>query len=430
MKQTFKSIVVAILTAEAKLLLRRKNPTIVAIAGSVGKTSTKDAIYAAIKDSVPARKSQKSFNSELGVPLTVLGLQTGWDSPFHWLWNIVDGGFTALFASSYPAVLVLETGVDTPGDMDGLTAWLKPDVVVMTRLPDIPVHVEQFKVPQDVVDEEMKLIHNMKASGIVVYNNDDPIIQRELKEVRQKSVGFGRFLATDVTIKKDQVYYKNDVPAGVTFDVSHDGETHQVKIPGIVGLQHSYGCAAAVAVASHLGIPITAATDGLTNHKTPPGRLRIIPGIKGSILIDDTYNSSPIAVEHAIETAVTIKNVKRRIAVLGDMLELGKYSSDEHKRLGKKVAENFDVLLTIGIRARGFAEGALYNSMDESNIFQYEETARAGRELQAMLQPGDLVLIKASQGIRAEIIVEEVMLEPERARDLLARQEPVWKKKR
>lgn len=430
MKQTFKNIVVAILTAEAKLLLRRKNPTIVAIAGSVGKTSTKDAIYAAIKDSVPARKSQKSFNSELGVPLTVLGLQTGWDSPFHWLWNIVDGGFTALFASSYPAVLVLETGVDTPGDMDGLTAWLKPDVVVMTRLPDIPVHVEQFKVPQDVVDEEMKLIHNMKASGVVVYNNDDPIIQRELKNVRQKSIGYGRFLATDVTIKKDQIYYKNDVPVGMTFDVSHDGESQQVKIPGIVGLQHSYGSAAAVAVASHLGVPLTAATAGLTNHKTPPGRLRILSGIKGSILIDDTYNSSPIAVEHAIETAATIKNVKRRIVVLGDMLELGKYSSDEHKRLGKKVAENFDVLLTIGIRARGFAEGALHNGMDESTIFQYEETARAGRELQTMLQPGDLVLIKASQGIRAERIVEEVMLEPEHATTLLARQEPVWKQMR
>lgn len=429
MKAAFKKIVVQILTAEAKLLLRRKNPTIVAVTGSVGKTSTKDAIYAAIKESVPARKSQKSYNSEIGAPLSILGLSTGWDNPVRWLWNLIDGGFTALFVKDYPAVLVLETGVDAPGDMDVLTSWLKPDVVVLTRLPDVPVHVEQFKTPQDVIDEKMKLVHNMKPSGVVIYNHDDPVIGKELKEVRQKCIGYGRFLPTEVNISKDQVFYKNDVPAGMSFVVVHNDEKMQVKIPGIVGLQHSYGCAAAVAVASHLGVPIKAATTGLAAHKTPPGRLRILPGIKGSTLIDDTYNSSPIAVEHAIETAATIKNVKRRIIVLGDMLELGKFSSEEHKRLGEKVADNFDVLLTIGVRARGFAEGALKNGMNESNIFQYEQTARAGRELQAMLQAGDLVLIKASQGIRAERIVEEVMLEPERAAELLVRQDLAWKGK-
>jgi UDP-N-acetylmuramoyl-tripeptide--D-alanyl-D-alanine ligase len=430
MKQTFRNIVVAILTAEAKLLLRRKNPTIIAIAGSVGKTSTKDAIFAAIKDSVPSRKSQKSFNSELGVPLTVLGLQTGWDSPGHWLWNIVDGAFTALITTSYPSVLVLETGVDTPGDMDALTAWLKPDVVVITCLPAIPVHVEQFATPQGVIDEEMKLVHSLRPSGVLVYNNDDTIIKREIETVRHTKVGYGRFLPTDVNIKKDQVFYKNDVPAGVTFELSYEGVSQLVKIPGIVGLQHSYGCAAAVAVASHLGISIEAACAGLSSHTTPPGRLRIIPGIKGSTLIDDSYNSSPVAVEHALETTAMIKNAKRRIAVLGDMLELGKYSAVEHIRLGKHVASNYDVLLTVGVRARGFAEGALSGGMKESAIFQYEDTARAGRELQAMLKPGDVALIKASQGIRAEIIVEEVMQEPDRASELLARQDVVWRKRR
>jgi UDP-N-acetylmuramoyl-tripeptide--D-alanyl-D-alanine ligase len=112
------------------------------------------------------------------------------------------------------------------------------------------------------------------------------------------------------------------------------------------------------------------------------------------------------------------------------MLELGKYSAAEHIRLGTQVASNYDVLLTVGVRARGFAEGALTGGMKESVIFQYEDTARAGRELQAMLKPGDVVLIKASQGIRAEIIVEEVMQEPDRAPELLARQDAVWRKRR
>ena len=235
MKQTFRKIVVKILTLEAKLLLRRKNPTIIAIAGSVGKTTTKDAIYAAIKDTVPARKSQKSFNSELGVPLTILGLPTGWDNPVLWFWNIIDGAFTALFARNYPAVLVLETGVDTPGDMDALTTWLKPDVSVITRLPDVPVHVEYFTTPQAVIDEEMKLIHQTKSSGVVVFNNDDPIIQKELESVRQKTISYGRFLPADVSVKKDAIYYKDNIPDGVSFTISHGEGTEVVKIPGIVG---------------------------------------------------------------------------------------------------------------------------------------------------------------------------------------------------
>jgi UDP-N-acetylmuramoyl-tripeptide--D-alanyl-D-alanine ligase len=429
MKQTLRNIVVKILTAEAKFLLKRKNPTIIAIAGSVGKTSTKDAIYAAIKDHVPARKSQRSFNSEIGVPLTVLGLPTGWDSPLRWLWNIVDGAFTALFTSNYPSVLVLETGVDSPGDMDALVKWLKPDISVMTRLPDIPVHVENFATPQTLIDEEMKLVHATRSSGVVIYNVDDVIIEKELKSVRQKAIGYGRFLPAAVSVKKDQIYYKNDQPQGVSCTIVHGDSSATLKIPGVVGLQHTYAAAAGVAVASHLGITLDAAVAGLAAYRTPPGRMRVHPGIKGSLLIDDTYNSSPIAAEHAIETMASLKHAKRRIAVMGDMLELGKYSSDEHIKIGKRLAENFDILLTVGVRARLFAEGALNNGMDESVIFQYEETARAGRELQAMLKPGDVVLVKASQGIRAERIVEEIMLEPDQATEVLVRQDPIWKTK-
>jgi UDP-N-acetylmuramoyl-tripeptide--D-alanyl-D-alanine ligase len=207
MKATLRSIVVRILTAEAKLLLRRHKPTIIAVTGSVGKTSTKDAIYAAIKDTTHSRKSQKSFNSEIGVPLTIIGLPTGWDNPFRWLMNIIDGAFTALFSKTYPKVLVLETGVDTPGDMESLTKWLHPDVVVLTRLPDVPVHVEQFPTPQHIIDEKMKLVHGLKSEGVLIYNNDDEIVKAQLPDVRQKSFGYGRYLPTEFKVEKDQMFY-------------------------------------------------------------------------------------------------------------------------------------------------------------------------------------------------------------------------------
>lgn len=427
MKSFFRSLVVSILTYQARLLLRRHKPTIVAITGSVGKTSTKDAIYVAIKDSVSARKSQKSFNSEIGVPLTILGLPTGWDSPFRWLWNIVDGAFTVLFTRSYPSVLVLETGVDSPGDMQQLVSWLKPHLVVLTRLPDVPVHVEQFDSPEAVVEEKMHLVHGMHSEGTLIYNHDDDIIKAQLPEVRQKTLGYGRYLPTDFKVAKDTIRYQDDIPNAITFTVNHGNETSNITLKGVVGAQHALGCAAALAVAQELGVSVTDAVSGLQSLQTPPGRLRVMPGIKGSVLIDDSYNSSPIALEHALETLSEIKYAKRRIAVLGDMLELGKYSPKEHRRLGERVGGTCDVLLTLGVRARGFAEAALANGLDDKTVFQYEDVARAGRELQAMLKPGDVVLIKASQGIRAERVVQEVMAQPEKARELLARQDRDWK---
>lgn len=427
MKALFKKIVVTILTAEAKLLLRRKNPTIVAVTGSVGKTSAKDAVYAAIKDTVPARKSQKSFNSEIGVPLTVLGLQNGWSNPAVWLWNIVDGAFTALFTREYPAVLVLEAGVDAAGDMKKLTKWLTPDVVVVTRLPDVPVHVENFTSPQAVIEEKMVLVHEMKPNGMLVYNADDSIITEQLGEVRQKTTSYARYVPADIVVNNDSIYYKDDVPVGVRFTaVTPDGKM-KLEVPGVLGAQCSYAFAAAIAVARHLGVSTESAVAGLQSFTPPPGRMRVHKGLKGSVLIDDTYNSSPIAVEHALETVSEIKHVSRRVCVLGDMMELGKYSSAEHERLGKRVAQESDLLITVGVRARGFATGALAGGMNERSILQYEKTDRAGRELQSLLQPGDLVLIKGSQSVRMERIVEEVMSEPQTAETALVRQDSAWK---
>jgi UDP-N-acetylmuramoyl-tripeptide--D-alanyl-D-alanine ligase len=311
--------------------------------------------------------------------------------------------------------------------MQQLVSWLKPDIVVLTRLPDVPVHVEQFESPEAVVEEKMRLVHGMHSEGTLIYNHDDDIIKAQLPEVRQKTLGYGRYLPTDFKVAKDTIRYQDDVPTAITFTVTHADQTSDITLPGVVGAQHALGCAAALAVAQELNVSAVDAVAGLQSLRTPPGRLRVMPGIKGSVLIDDTYNSSPIALEHALETLLEIKYAKRRIAVLGDMLELGKYSAKEHRRLGERVGETCDVLLTLGVRARGFAEGALAHGLDDKTVFQYEDIARAGRELQAMLKPGDVVLIKASQGIRAERVVQEVMAHPEQAGQLLARQDRDWK---
>lgn len=426
MKEIFKKIIIFIITLEAKILLRRKKPTIVAVTGSVGKTSVKDAVYAVLKDHVHTRKSQKSFNSEIGVPLSVLGLNNGWNNPIVWIKNIFDGAFTAFFASEYPDVLVLEVGVDRPGDMDRLTQWLTPDIVVLTRLPEVPVHVEYFDTPEDVIAEKMQLVHALKDDGILIYNNDDEKIRKEIEGVRQQSFGFSRYSPSHFNTCGDHIMYKEGKAVGVECVLEHIGEEVILQVYGSLGVQHAYNYAAAVAVGTQFDVLMFDAATALSTHTPPKGRMRIIEGVLDTLILDDTYNSSPVAVEYALQTVKELKKVGRKIVVLGDMLELGRYSTREHEHIGELTAASADILITIGPRSRKIAEGALEHGMSEKVIFQYDDIGRAGEELLQMIQPNDVILVKASQSVRAEKIVKRLMKEPEKAPELLARQDAAW----
>lgn len=429
MKNIFKTVVVSALTWEAKLLLKRTKPIIIAVTGNVGKTSIKDAIYHCIKDKRHSRKSEKSYNSEIGVPLSVLGLSNAWQNPWLWVKNILDGFFIALFHRSYPKVLVLEMGVDRPGDMQKLTAWIKPDIVVLTRLPDVPVHVEHFASPQAVTDEKLILVNALKSDGVLVYNNDDEAVRQVAKDTRQRSIGYSRYSPSDFSISGDAISYQDGVPTGIRFQITHNDKHLEFSIQNSIGVITTYNVAAAAAVASCFDIELEDCQEALKSFTTPPGRMRIIKGLKDSIIIDDTYNSSPTAAERALSTLMEVQGAARKIAVLGDMLELGQYSVEAHRKVGEQAAETTDILVTVGIRSREMVEGALSAGMSEQNIIQYDESVRAGREIQNLIQAGDAILVKGSQGMRMEKIVLDIMAEPERAEELLVRQSTIWRAK-
>lgn len=427
MKNALKSVVVSILTFEASLLLKRARPRIVAITGNVGKTSTKDAIYHVLKGKVRSRKSEKSYNSEIGVPLSVLGLENAWSNPLLWIKNIVDGLFIALFPGQYPEVLILEMGVDRPGDMKRLTAWLKPDVVVLTRLPDVPVHVEYFDSPEAVVAEKLILVDALTEDGVLVYNQDDEKVRQAAGEIRHRGISYGRYSEADFKVSQDEVVYEHGQPKGLEFKITSAKGEGDFYLAGAVGTGHLYNFAAAAAVGDIFEIEVSEAAEALRDFIPPPGRMRLIEGVKDTMIIDDTYNSSPVAVERALSSLLEIKGFSRKIAVLGDMLELGRYSIEEHERVGRQAAECADLLITVGVRARSIAEGALEAGMNEKNILQYEEAMKGAKEIEVMLKPGDLILVKGSQGRRMERIVEEIMKEPEAAEKLLVRQSQAWK---
>lgn len=426
MKSFLKHIVVKILTWEAQMLLRKHQPFIIAVTGSVGKTSTKDAIYEVIKRTTYVRKSEKSYNSDIGVPLTVLGLKNAWSNPILWCKNLVDGLFLLLFQHEYPKILVLEMGVDRPGDMEKLTAWIQPDVVVMTRLPDVPVHVEYFATPEAVIEEKLKLLSALKPEGHFIYNQDDERLVKIAQSTFQKSFGYSRYAHALFMAQRDEVLYEHSRPVGMRFTITHLTHTASVTIQGSVGLQHVYTCAAAAAVASVCEVSLADAAGYLSLLVPPPGRMRIVEGIKNSTIIDDSYNASPIAAEQSLATLRELRGTKRRIAVLGDMMELGQFSIREHERIGRVCAQSCDVLVTIGVRARGFSKGALEAGMHEKNIIECDTAEYAGELLDPMLSPGDVVLVKGSQSIRAERCVEAIMAHPEHASELLVRQSNAW----
>ncbi len=430
MKNVFKQVVVSVLTIEAKILLRRAKPKIIAVTGSVGKTSTKDAIYHALKNKVRARKSEKSYNSELGVPLSILGLDNAWQNPVLWLKNLIDGLILALFPGDYPDVLVLEMGVDRPGDMKRLASWVRPDIVVLTRLPEVPVHVEYFGSPEAVVREKLELVHALRDDGILVYNHDDEKAAEAAANTRQRAIGYSRYAEADYTVRGDEVLYEEGIPKGMRFAIKGPGGGEaEFTLFGAIGVSHAYNFAAASAVCSCFGLELKETAEALASFVPPPGRMRLIDGLKNTVIIDDTYNSSPVATERSLSTLKEIKGFNRKVAVLGDMLELGRFSVTEHEKIGVQAAECSNLLITVGVRSRGIAEAALAAGMSEKNILQYEESGAAGKELQNLLKAGDIVLVKGSQGMRMERIVAEVMAEPGRAEELLVRQSRAWQEK-
>src|SRR3989344_2605292 len=173
MKSVFKKLVIAILTWEARLVIRRHKPSVVAITGSVGKTSTKDAVYAVLAGQAQVRKSDKNFNSEIGIPLSILGRPNAWNNPLRWLQNIFDGLLIAGLGRSYPDWLVLEIGADRPGDIRKVVTWLPVDIAVITRLPEVPVHVEYFDSPEMVREEKAALIAGLRPSGVLILSVGD-----------------------------------------------------------------------------------------------------------------------------------------------------------------------------------------------------------------------------------------------------------------
>lgn len=431
MKQILKKIVVSILIALSKMVLRKYKPKIIAITGSVGKTSTKDAIYTALSAFTYVRKSQKSFNSEIGIPLTILGCPNAWNNPLLWLRTFVEGINLIIFPNEYPKTLVLEVGADRPDDIKNVVAWLKPNVSVITKLSDVPVHVEFFASPEELKREKGFLAQGLKKDGLLVLNADDQDVMsfKELTSAEMISYGFGENASLRASDYKVVHESEGGVehPTGISYRVSFGGVSAQVNIEGTIGIQNVYATLAAIAVGLKDGLELDAIVKVINEHETPPGRMKILRGENNSTIIDDSYNSSPIAQSEALLTLKDLRISGKKIAILGDMLELGPFSAAEHRTVGERVAEICSVLLTVGVRARGMREAAVAVGMNQNKALSFEDSRKAGEYARSIIKAGDVILVKGSQGtLRMERAVEQIMLDKDKKSELLVRQEPEW----
>lgn len=433
------------ITLEARAVLRKYKPEIVAVTGSVGKTGTKDAIYAVLSEQFYTRKGEKSFNSEIGIPLTILGRENPWGNIVGWFKIILEGLGIIFLKNHYPKILVVEVGTDRPRDIQKITSWFTPDTVVVTSFPEVPVHIEFFPSREALIQEKTHLVRALKSDGLLILNTDDKDVFALKKLFLHNSLTFGASEHADVSVINPEIEYDTDGrPIGMLGRVGYRGNKLPLHLKGVLGAHIFLGALAAIAVGVGKGINIVTVVESLEKFSPPPGRMRLLGGIHESVIVDDSYNSSPAAltaallalqgvviptkelpVEGQFATPSTAQVGGRKIAVLGDMLELGKYSAEEHKKIGARIPEICSELVTVGIRAQFIHEAARKKKMKKARMHHFENSIQAGEFLKEFLQKGDVVLVKGSQSVRMEKTVERILNDPA-DKKLLVRQDLAW----
>ena len=416
----------------ARLILKKYKPRVIGVTGSVGKTSAKQAILAVMQGRYRVAGTIKNYNNEIGVPLTIIGMRSGGRSVLKWF-IIFFRAFWLLVKrdAHFPDLLILEMGADRPGDIAYLTALAPVDVGVVTAIGE--AHYEFFNDIKEIKKEKGMLVTGLPHQGTAVLNADNSHTLALASDVDCKVVTYGfseraHVRATEMSIAYNQV---NDIryPTGVNFKIMYEGATVPVFLPGVLGAPHVLAALAAAAVGVAHGMNVLQVSEDLRSFAPPCGRMRLLPGIKNTVLIDDTYNASPLAMIMALDALrdVDVLEGARRFAVLGDMLELGAITRGAHEDIGQRLqAFNVDFLITVGEAAKHIADAAEAHGFSDDHIARFSSSDEAGKFLQEKIQQGDIVLFKGSQGVRIERAVLEVMGEPLESDTLLCRQDDSW----
>lgn len=344
---------------------------VIGITGSVGKTSTKELVHAVLSQRFRTLKSVGNQNNEIGVPLTLLNLR-----PEH-------------------ERAVIEMGMYAMGEIDLLCDLAKPEVGVVTMIG--PVHLERLGSTEAIVAAKRELVRALPENGVAILNIDDPNVMGMAPYTAARVFTYGLDSAADV--------WADEIDSmgldGIRFTLHHRNEALNVRVP-LLGRHSVHTALRATAVGLVEGMPWDEIVAGL-GAMTSQLRLVVANGPNGSLFLDDTYNSSPDSALAALNLLDDLDG--RRIAVLGDMLELGDAEKQAHRIVGRRAADVADIVITVGPRARIIGREALMSGKPAGKVIMVDDAPAAIPVLESLIQSGDVVLVKGSLGMRMDRIV-------------------------
>ncbi len=410
----------------------RERPLVIGVGGSVGKTSAKQAIGTVLranKSNSTVVMSIKNHNNEIGVPMAVFGINELGRSIVCWIDLLYTATITALGILPLRArTFILELATDRPGDMAYLVDMVRPSIGVLTAIS--PEHTEFLGSIDGVLKEELSLLSSLETDHIAIVNADDAMLVNASRDLSVVLLSFGYAEHATVRILSTEAFLDATIPdlSGLRVRLAFYNRFQTITIHGTVGRSQAYAVACAMTIICALDGDEELAIHELETYVGNPGRMRLLPGIKQSWIIDDTYNSSPRAVAAAVEDLkeFPVEQKGRRIAVMGDMLELGVLAEEEHINMGTHLASVAHELIVVGEYASIVQRAAIAAGMNEQSVSIFSSSSDAGRFLQDRLKKHDVVLVKGSQGNRMERVVREVMAHPEHAGELLVRQGKKW----
>ena len=359
----------------------RKNITglkIVGITGSAGKTTTKEITFALLKDSFRAAKTEGNLNNLYGLPLCLGRLKGDED------------------------VFVAEMGMSFAGELKKLVEIANPDIGALLNV--YPVHTVNFDSIEDLANAKAELFRNMRQDATVIYNLDNEWCARIGERYPGRRITYG--IESKGTVWAKNIEFNGF--EGTDINLVVEGSEYQVFIPRF-GMGNVYNFLAAASIAFAMGVDPQKFDRRIKSMAYAAGRGNVIKLRENITVLDDSYNSNPVAMEMLLGFLERYRADGRKVVIAGDMLELGRRELEEHFRIGKIVAKSdIDMLITVGKLSRNMIEGALEEGMKQAAILHFENSSEAAEEIAKLVEKNDLVLVKGSHGIHTEVIVEKL----------------------
>ncbi|WP_411346820.1 UDP-N-acetylmuramoyl-tripeptide--D-alanyl-D-alanine ligase [Paenibacillus sp. WLX1005] len=360
--------------------LDQVQPRVIGITGSNGKTTTKDMVEALLKQAYRVHKTQGNFNSHIGLPLTILDM------------------------SPDTEMLILEMGMRARREIELLSNIARPHAVIITNIGES--HLEQLGTREEIARAKLEIVSGLQAGGLLIYNGDEPLLHQvlaepELKQRDMTTLTFGVEQQNDLHVTgvmaqgRTTIFTTNDLP----------DDAWTLPLPGLHNVTNALS---AMAVARHFQVTDEQIRIGLSQLQLSGMRIEQLDGRQGSTLLNDAYNASPSSMRAALDVLSSMKGHSRRIAVLGDMLELGSEEQTYHEQMGIYAAEHADLVFTYGERGQFIAAGAL-RQMPSELVYSYTSKPELIQALLETVQQGDVVLVKASRGMRLEEVIQALM---------------------